>query len=105
MVCLLVRDVHFEGHRAMPASAKNRTVTDEIPSLIRSELHFSCAALPYFYVYIQFANMNPVRNVQAFEHEHHRLSPLQSNLPGLKIEPLCGDFDPLRCTLGSDHRR
>ncbi len=59
----LIYDVHFEDHRAMAAAAKHKAVTDKIPSLVRCELQFGCAAFTHFDFNTQVANANPVRHV------------------------------------------
>src|ERR1700677_3210917 len=102
---VLVHNVHFEDHRAMSATTKHRAVTDKIPGLVRRELHFSFAALTHFDIHIQLANAYPVGNVCAFEHEHHWLSLLQSDLPGLKCKALCRHLNPLGGTFGLGHWR
>jgi hypothetical protein len=89
----------------MPATAKHRTVTDKISSLIWCELHFGCAAFTHFDFNIQVANADPVRHVCTLEYEHHWLALLQSDFPRFKIKALRRNLDPLRGSFSPSHRR
>src|SRR5690348_5452226 len=82
--------MEHERHAPMPRSAKHRAVPQKIAVFPGCKLHLARLLLRGFHFETEFTNPDSVGYVRAFQHQNHRLTFLQRDLTGLKVEPLGG---------------
>ena len=88
--------VERQHHRTVARSAENRTMSDKRACLVRREMNLTPAALGCFYLDVESAKANPVRDVHALENQVNRLAFLQRDFCWLKTESLGRDLNMTR---------
>lgn len=101
-----IHHMQCERHAPVTFTAEDRAVSHEVSRLVRGECRFRIYAFMNLQIDSQIIEVEPMRDIAAFENKNYRLPFLHSERIRLKEEPVGSDLNPaglISCALSWNH--